>query len=97
MAHRLAPEVEAELDQIWYYIAGESGSIEIADRLIDSITRRFFLLAGHPYLGRPRDDDLRPGLRSFPVGKHLIIYRIEDEDVLILHVVHGRRDIETLL
>ncbi len=97
MAHRLAPEVEAELDQIWYYVARESGSIDVADRLIDSITRRFLLLAGHPYLGRRRDDDLRPGLRSFPVGEYVIIYRIEEADVLILHVLHGRRDIETLL
>jgi toxin ParE1/3/4 len=97
MAHRLAPEVEAELDQIWYYIARESGSIEIADRLIDSITDRFLLLASHPYLGRRRDDDLRPGLRSLPFGMYVIVYRIENEDVLILHVMHGRRDIETLL
>jgi hypothetical protein len=43
MAHRLAPEAEAELDDIWYYIATESGSIEIADRVIDSITDRFLL------------------------------------------------------
>ena len=97
MALRLAPEVEAELDDIWYYIAKESGNIEVADRLIDSITDRFFLLAGHPYVGRRRDRDLRSGLRSFPVGEYLIIYRIEAEDVIILHIVHGRRDIEALL
>lgn len=48
MAHRLAPEVETELDDIWYYIARESGNVEVADRLIDSITDRFFLLARHP-------------------------------------------------
>jgi len=41
MAHRLAPQVAVELDDIWYYIARDSGSIEIADRLIDSITDRF--------------------------------------------------------
>jgi hypothetical protein len=45
MAHRIAPEAEAELDNIWYYVAKESGSIEVADRLIDSITERFYLLA----------------------------------------------------
>ena len=38
MAHRLAPEAETDLDDIWYYIAKESSSIETADRLIDSIT-----------------------------------------------------------
>jgi toxin ParE1/3/4 len=26
MAHRVAPEAEAELDNIWYYVAKESGS-----------------------------------------------------------------------
>ena len=78
-----------------YHIARDSGSIEIADRLIDSITDRFFLLGNHPNVGRLRDD-LRPGLRSFPVGQYVIIYRIDGIDVLILHVVHGRRDIEAM-
>jgi len=96
MEHRLAPEAEAELDGIWYYVAKESGSIEIADRLIDSLTDRFFLLASHPYVGRRRDDDLRPGLRSFPVGEYVVIYRVEGEDVLILHVVRGSRNLEAL-
>jgi toxin ParE1/3/4 len=63
MVHRLSPEAEAELDNIWYYVAKESGSLEIADRLIDSITDSFLLLARHPHIGRQRDADLRPGLR----------------------------------
>lgn len=96
MAHRLAPGVASELDDIWYYTATESASIEIADRLIDSLTQRFFLLASHPYAGRLRDD-LRAGLRSFPVGQYVVIYRIQDQDVLILHVVHGHRDIGSLI
>ncbi len=96
MAHRVAPNVETELDDIWYYIAKESGNVEIADRLIDSITVRFFLLARHPNVGRRRDEDLRPGLRSFPVGEYVIIYRVEGEDVMILHVTHGGRDLQAL-
>ena len=39
-------------------------------------------------------DDLRPGLRSFAVGQYVIVYAVEDEDVEILHVLHGRQDIE---
>ena len=96
MAHRLAPEAETELDDIWYYIAKESRSIETADRVVDSITDGFFLLSVYPHLGRRRDQDLRPGLRSFPVGEYVIIYRVEAEDVLILHIIRGSRDIETL-
>jgi hypothetical protein len=34
MALLLAPQVEAELDEIWQYVARESGNPQIADRLI---------------------------------------------------------------
>ena len=96
MGHRRSPQADSDLDGIWFYVTSKSGSVEIADRLIDSITDRFFLLASHPNIGRPRDEDLRPGLRSFPVGEYIIVYRIEDQDVLILRVVRGSRRIEAL-
>jgi plasmid stabilization system protein ParE len=41
MAHRLAPSAEADLDDIWLHVAKESGSIEIANRSIDTFTDRF--------------------------------------------------------
>ncbi len=41
MAHRIASEAESDLDQIWDYVARQSGSMEIADRSIDSLTDRF--------------------------------------------------------
>ena len=52
MAHRLAFEAEADLDDIWYFIASQSGNPEVADRFIDSLSVRFLLLARHPHLGR---------------------------------------------
>lgn len=84
MAHQIAPQASADLDHIWLYVAKESGSVEIADRFIDSVTERFFLLARYPYLGRPRDDDFGVGLRSFAVSEYVIVYIVEDKDVLIL-------------
>ncbi len=96
MAHRLAPRAETDLDDIWYYVAKESCSIEIANRLIDTLTDRFFMLAGFPYVGRARDDDFGPGCRSVAVGEYVIVYCVEDLEVLILRVVHGRRDLEAL-
>ncbi len=97
MALRVAAEVEGELDEIWFYVAVESASADVAERLIDSITNHFWLLSKHPQLGRRRDHDLSPGLRSLAVGSYVIIHRIEGRDVLILHVMHGRRDLKTLL
>jgi len=97
MAHRVSRQAEADLDDIWYYIATESGSVEAADSFIDSLTYRFFLLANHPYMGRARDEELGAGSRSFTVSDYMILYRVEGEDVWILRVLHGRRDLEVLL
>jgi toxin ParE1/3/4 len=96
MAHILAPEAEADLDGIWLYIAQGSGNPEIADRFVDSVTEQFHRLGLNPRIGRRRDDDLRPGIRSFPVRNYMVLYRIEGEDVRILRVVRGSRNIEAL-
>ena len=47
-------------------------------------------------MGRARDEDLRPGMRSFPVGEYIILYRVQNEDVIILRVVRGNRDLPAL-
>ena len=74
MGHLRTPEADADLDSIWHYVAYRSGSFDIADRLVETLTDRFLLLADHPNLGRARDDDLQSGARSFPVGEYLIVY-----------------------
>lgn len=96
MAHRVSACAEADLDDIWLYAARESGSIEIANRLIDTIADRFFMLAGFPHVGHARDDDFGLGCRSLNVGEYVIVYCVENEDALILRVVHGRRNLEVL-
>ncbi|HUE20719.1 MAG TPA: type II toxin-antitoxin system RelE/ParE family toxin [Bryobacteraceae bacterium] len=93
---RLSPEAEAELDGIWIYLARESGSIDIATRVVESINERIWLLARHPHVGRRRDD-LGPGVRSITAGDYVVLHRIAEDDVVsILHVVHGGRDIDAL-
>jgi len=60
MRLRVAAEAEADLDEIWSYVATEGGDADVAERLINSITDHFFMLSQRPYLGRRRDYDLRP-------------------------------------
>ena len=96
MAVRLNRQVKAELDDIWLYIAEESSSHEIADRVVETITDTFLQLAKHPYIGRRRDD-IHTGLRSINAGSYVVIYRVEGDNIRILHVVHGRRDIKSAI
>ena len=43
-----------------------------------------------------RDEDLGTGCRSFAAGEYVIVYCVDGEEVLILRVVHGRRDLQAL-
>jgi toxin ParE1/3/4 len=96
-AFRLSTEAEDPLDSIWLQIARESGSIDIANRVIDSITDRLLGSFTESFIGRHRDD-LFPGLRSFTAGDYVILHRVEqDETVAVLYVFHGSRDIEALV
>jgi plasmid stabilization system protein ParE len=56
MAIRTCPEAESDLDDIWYYIATESSSVEVAERMLDAVNDQFALLSKHPLLGPSRDD-----------------------------------------
>jgi toxin ParE1/3/4 len=95
--HKVALKARADLDAIWLHVAEASGNVEIADRLIDSLTERFLLLASHPMAGRSRDHDLRVGLRSFPVESYVIFYRVDQTHVTILRVLHGSRDLPAVI
>ena len=87
-------QAEEDLIDIWVYIAHED--IRAADRVLDEIEDRFSLLAEQPRLGRERRD-IAPQLRYLPVRRYLILYREITEGIEIVRVVHGARDIQSLM
>ncbi len=95
MKRRLAitDAAKADLVEIWRYIGAEYPAA--ADHLIDEITAKFDLLEDMPDAGRTRDE-LAPRVRSFPVKRYLIFYRLSENTLEILRVVHGARDLPTL-
>jgi toxin ParE1/3/4 len=90
MRYRLSRDAERDLDEIFVYWA-KRASLEVADRLIDSIVDRFWLLAEYPDAGKPVED-IAAGVKSFPAGKYLIYYRKTRRGTEILHVFHGAQD-----
>ena len=92
MTYRLSRRARRDLLHIWNYIAEDNESA--ADRFIDLMIQHFQLLGRNPHIGRHRDE-LRAGYRSFPVGQYLIFYRVLEPGIQIMHVMHGRRDIES--
>jgi len=85
---------EEDLIDIWLSIARDN--TKAADSLLDRIDDVCASLAAFPELG-PARPDLAPELRTMPVGRYLILYRILSETVEIVRVVHGARHLPDLL
>ena len=47
-------------------------------------------------MGRSREEDLRPDLFSFPVGRHVLFYRPQPGGIVLVRVIHGARDLPAL-
>jgi toxin ParE1/3/4 len=88
--YRTSRDAEVDLDELFQYWAERAGP-EVADRLIDSIVDRFWLVGEHPDGGRP-SDEIGAGVRCFPAGKYLIYYRRTGRATEILHIFHGARN-----
>ena len=91
MKYRLTQQARRDVLHIWTYIAEDNE--DAADRFFDLLTQHFAMLGKNPYAGRAREE-LRSGYRSFSVGQYLILYRVLDTGVEIMHVLHGRRDLD---
>ena len=94
-------KAEDQLRDLIFYIADDSGDIQIAldylEKLESAISRlKYFPESGH----LPRYSILKKqGYRVLIVEKHLIFYRIyvEQKEVIIYAIVDGRREYRNLL
>lgn len=89
----LTDQAEMDLQQIWEVIAERSHVY--ADRLIEQLTSKAQVLADMPGIGRRRED-LLPFMRSYPHGKYVIFYRLVDDGIEVIRVLHGARNIDRI-
>ena len=65
---------------------------EQAEKYLLDIEEIFQNLIINPQIGKKRDE-IKQGLYSFPKDNHIIFYRILDNHIRIVRVLHGSRDI----
>ena len=92
-ALRVSAAAERDLDDIWHYVAINSGSVVRANKFVDEITRRLTILASSPKAGTVRDE-IELGVRGLPIGNYIVYYRETNKYVIISRIVHGNRDQE---
>ncbi|HKP79674.1 MAG TPA: type II toxin-antitoxin system RelE/ParE family toxin [Phenylobacterium sp.] len=86
------PSRAARQDIIEIYLRSEEAFGETqADRYVADLESTFAFLAEHPMAARERFE-FAPPVRIHPYRAHLIVYRLDGGDVLILRLRHGRED-----
>ena len=87
-------QAEADLAEILDYL--EERNPQAAEQLATDIDDRCTLLSQLPLMGRTRDE-LGPGLRSVVVQQYVLFYRVTATAVEILRILHGARDIDSIM
>ncbi|MBV6622471.1 MAG: type II toxin-antitoxin system RelE/ParE family toxin [Rivularia sp. (in: Bacteria)] len=94
------PQVIRDLIDLATYIAADN--MDVSDKFLVAAEETFKQLAQTPKMGRIREFDnpnlvdvRQQSIKGF--RNYLIFYRTRDTDVEILRVLHGRRDVDTIL
>lgn len=93
LAIRRSRKARIDLTDIFLYVA-ERDEIA-AKRVLKEIERVCRLIASRPKMGRERTD-LKPNIRSFGVMSWIIFYRLDDDFVEVVRVLHSARDVDAI-
>ncbi|MBA4163570.1 MAG: plasmid stabilization protein ParE [Erythrobacter sp.] len=91
MKYTLRPAARADLAEIWLFGAAQ-WDVPQADEYLAMITSRIETVAEMPGIGSPAED-LPSRYRKLAAGAHRVIYRAEDDAVIVVRVLHERQDV----
>ena len=95
MNFRLSPYALRNLEEIGFYTL-ENWDILQADKYLELLDEAFQRLSKNPYIGYVRND-IKQGYYSYPEGSHIIYYRIKNNFVEIMAILHEKMDAKRYL
>ena len=87
----LSPQAEEDFTDILQYTI-ESWGVAQAYAYQSVIDKALLTIQQHPQIGHDCPE-LSATHRIFPAGRHIIIYRVGDAEVLVSRILHERMDI----
>jgi plasmid stabilization system protein ParE len=94
MTYRISRQAHKDIEAICDYIA--ENNPDAAERLDDRFHEAMHLLGRFPRMGHTRADVSDKRHLFWAVGNYVIAYRIEENAVLVVRVLHGARDFRKL-
>ncbi|NET52532.1 MAG: type II toxin-antitoxin system RelE/ParE family toxin [Merismopedia sp. SIO2A8] len=89
----ISPDASHDLDEIFDYLV--SNNIEAGERFVISFEQKCAKQLQFPKIGRSYQE-LETSLRGVPLAHYIILYRLRDENIEIVRVVSGYRDLDNL-
>ena len=86
----IAPAAKNDLKDIYQYGLRQWGQPQ-TESYLATIKKQFWLLTQQPLMGTERPE-LLPAARSLPIEGHTLFYRVTENRVEIIRVLHGRQD-----
>lgn len=90
----VSPTARRDLHAVFDHIATDNP--RAAATFVDRVEEACRRIADFPEMGTLRED-LAPSLRAFAVGNYVVLYRPADQGIDVLRVVHGARDLPSVL
>lgn len=91
--YRFTNEAVKDLEEIWSYTK-QKWSIVQADRYYNLIIDEIEFISSNPLLGKSIDY-IKEGYRSTRVKSHIIFYKQQEEDtIVVVRILHQRIDTE---
>lgn len=90
--HVVSPRALADIEQIWAYTA-QRWDHEQADRYVRLLRQGIEAIARDPRRGSSCDN-IRVGYRKYPVGSHVLFFRMLEGKVYVVRILHQRMDFE---
>ena len=91
----ISKKAVSDLEEIWRYTV-EKWSIDQADRYYNLIFDEIQFICKNVNAGKSMEH-VRKGYRASKVKSHLIFYRIQNNIVEVIRILHERMDIENWL
>jgi len=91
---RRSPQAETDLEMILIDLNQKYRSA--AERYAAAFDEKSQTLARFPEIGRLRPE-IAPNVRSTLVHPYVVFYRLEGEVVQIIRILHGKRDLRSIM
>ena len=91
----ISEDALADIDEIWLYIAQDN--VTAADKMSSKIYDTMYQIADYPRIGHIREELTDQPFRFLSVYDYLIVYDPTKTPVEIVRVLHGQRDMKSVL